>query len=43
MIENLDTQILQSESTNQKFSVLETEKQNVIGKYNAKSLHWSIE
>ena len=32
MIENLDTQILQSESTNQKFSVLETEKQNVIGK-----------
>ena len=26
MIENLDTQILQSESTNQKFSVLETEK-----------------
>ena len=31
-IENLDTQILQSESTNQKFSVLETEKQNVIGK-----------
>ena len=32
MIENLDAQILQSESTNQKFSVLETEKQNVIGK-----------
>ena len=32
MIENLDNQILQSESTNQKFSVLETEKQNVIGK-----------
>ena len=32
MIENLDSQILQSETTNQKFSVLETEKQNVIGK-----------
>ena len=32
MIENLDSQILQSESANKKFSVLETEKQNVIGK-----------
>ena len=32
MIDNLESQILQSESANQKFSVLETEKQNVIGK-----------
>ena len=32
MIENLDSQILQSESENQKFFVLETEKQNVVGK-----------
>ena len=32
MIENLESQIIQSESVNQKFSVLETEKHNVIGK-----------
>ena len=32
MIENLESQILQSESANLKFSVLETEKYNVIGK-----------
>ena len=32
MIKNLDSQILQSESENQKFFVLETEKQNVVGK-----------
>ena len=32
MIENLESQIIQSESVNKKFSVLETEKHNVIGK-----------